>query len=84
MESRNRHEYQDNHESYHQPESHSHPLKRISIDSEDKQNRLERHEIGIKSGLKGVEIKQYVDRAIYKLIYTNTPKVTLKAVGNLI
>lgn len=56
-------------------------LKRTSIEPESQMQRLERNEIGIKSSLKGYEIKQYVDRAIYKLIHQNMRKITLKAIG---
>lgn len=58
-----------------------HVLKRVSIEPEEEMKRLERDEIGIKSGIKGSEIKQYVDRAIQKLIYYRNPRVTLKAIG---
>jgi len=57
------------------------PLKRISIEPSEELKKLERNEIGIKSGLKGTEIKKYVDSAIYKLIYANHKVVTLKAIG---
>jgi hypothetical protein len=57
------------------------PLKRISIEPSEELKKLERNEIGIKSGLKGSEIKNYVDSAIYKLIYANHKNVTLKAIG---
>jgi hypothetical protein len=59
------------------------PLKRVSIEPEEPMKRLERDEIGIKSGLKGSEIKKYVDNAVYKLIVVNCNKVTLKAIGTL-
>ena len=58
-------------------------LKRVSIEPEEDSKRLQRHEIGIKSDLKGSEIKLFVDRAISKLIYENFQKVTLKAIGIL-
>lgn len=57
-------------------------LKRTAIQPESEIQKLERNEIGIKSNLKGYEIKQYVDRAIYKLIQQNMRKITLKAIGN--
>ena len=57
------------------------PLKRVSIEPSEEMKKLERHEIGIKSGLKGTEIKKYVDRAINKLIYARLKVVTLKAIG---
>ena len=57
------------------------PLKRVSIEPSEEMKKLERHEIGIKSGLKGTEIKIYVDRAIHKLIYAGFKVVTLKAIG---
>jgi len=86
MDTHDLHDVQDGHEEeldqhdHHGPNSGS--LKRVSIEAEDGMKKLERHEIGIKSGLKGPEIKEYVDRAIYKLIYLKNPKVTLKALGN--
>jgi hypothetical protein len=55
-------------------------LKRTAIVPETEIKRLERDEIGVKSNLKGSEIKQYVDRAIYKIISENS-KITLKAIG---
>jgi hypothetical protein len=58
-------------------------LKRTSIEPESQMPRLERDEIGIKSNIKGYEIKQYVDRALYKLIEQNMRKITLKAIGTL-
>jgi hypothetical protein len=61
----------------------SEPLKRVSIESEVPIEKLQRHEIGIKSDLKGSEIKQYVDNAIYKLVYLKMPSVTLKAIGTI-
>lgn len=58
----------------------SQQLKRVFLGPlEDK--KLERHEMGIKSGVKGLEIKQVVDRVIYRLITRYEPKVTLKAIG---
>ena len=56
-------------------------LKRVSIEPEEKMQRLERHEIGIRSGLKGAELKDYIDRAVYKLVHQRLPKVTFKAIG---
>jgi hypothetical protein len=56
-------------------------LKRVSIEPEEKMERLERHEIGIRSGMKGAELKDYIDRVVYKLVYQRLPKVTLKAIG---
>lgn len=60
-------------------------LKRISIVPAEEVKKLERDEIGIKSGLKGSEIKNYVDRAIYKLVYAHnrSRNITLKAIGKL-
>jgi hypothetical protein len=60
------------------------PLKRVSIVPAEEMKKLERNEIGIKSDLKGTEIKKYVDRAVNKLIYAKYNVVTLKAIGNLI
>ena len=57
------------------------PLKRISIEPGEEMKKLERNEIGIKSDLKGTEIKKYVDRATNKLIYAKHKVVTLKAIG---
>lgn len=57
------------------------PLRRVSIEPAEEMKKLERNEIGIKSDLKGTEIKKYVDRAINKLIYAKLPVVTLKAIG---
>jgi hypothetical protein len=59
------------------------PLRRVSIEPGEEMKKLERNEIGIKSGLKGTEIKKYVDRAINKLIYDNYKNVTLKAIGKI-
>lgn len=56
-------------------------LKRVSIVPEAEIKRLNRDEIGIKSDLKGAQIKEYVDRAIYKLIYADMRKITLKSIG---
>ncbi len=56
-------------------------LKRVSIEPEEPMKKLEPHEIGIKSDLKGSEIKDYIDRAVYKLVDRRFPKVTLKAIG---
>jgi 23S rRNA maturation-related 3'-5' exoribonuclease YhaM len=58
-------------------------LKRVSIEPEEEMAKLDRNEIGIKSNLKGSEIKEYIDRVIYKLVYNGVPKVTLKAIGKL-
>lgn len=58
------------------------PLRRVKIVPEKEIERLKRNEIGIKSDLKGFEIKQCVDNAINKLIYENHRTVTLKAIGN--
>ena len=46
-------------------------LKRVSIEPEEEMVKLQKNEIGIKSGIKGSEIKQYVDRAINIIIYQN-------------
>jgi hypothetical protein len=56
-------------------------LKRTAIVPETDIKKLEWNEIGVKSNLKGSEIKQYVDRAIYKLLTQNSRKITLKAIG---
>ncbi len=59
------------------------PLKRVSIEPAEEMKKLERNEIGIKSGLKGTEIKKYVDRATNKLVYAGIKVVVLKAIGKL-
>ena len=59
-------------------------LKQTFIGPVEEVKPLERHEIGIKSGVKGMEIKQVVDRVIHKLVYRSFPKVTLKAIGMFI
>lgn len=78
------HEQHYNNDNRDRTENQGPPLKRISIEPEEESKRLQRHEIGIKSGLKGSEIKLFVDRAISKLIYENYEKVTLKAIGIII
>jgi hypothetical protein len=65
----------------HNFESNEQILKRVSIEPEEEMKKLEKYEIGIKSGLKGSEIKEYVDRAIYKIINQNHGRVILKAIG---
>lgn len=57
-------------------------LKRVRIVPEREMERLEKNEIGIKSDLKGAEIKQVIDNAIYKLFDRNFRTITLKAIGN--
>ncbi len=57
------------------------PLKRVSMGPVDEVQRLAPDEMGIKSGVKGMEIKQVVDKVVYKLIQCSFPKVTLKAIG---
>jgi hypothetical protein len=57
-------------------------LKRISIEPETPMHQLRREEIGIRSGIKGREIRDIIDRAIYKLLYLNMRTITLKAIGN--
>jgi hypothetical protein len=64
-------------------QQHGYALKRTAIIPETEILRLQRDEIGVKSNLKGSEIKEYVDRAIYKLITLNMRKVTLKAIGKV-
>jgi hypothetical protein len=56
-------------------------LKRTAIIPETEIKRLEKNEIGIKSNLKGSEIKKYVDMAIYKLFAFENRTITLKAIG---
>lgn len=56
-------------------------MTRTLIVPEFEVKELERDEIGIKSDLKGAEIKQCVDKAIYKLITSNMRKITLRAIG---
>jgi hypothetical protein len=84
MENNRRYRQENNNNSYHPQQEPQQALKRTSIEAETPMDKLERHEIGIKSGLKGSEIKQYVDKAIYKLVYLKQPKVTLKAIGTKI
>jgi hypothetical protein len=59
-------------------------LKRTAIIPETEIQRLQDNEIGIKSNLKGSEIKEYVDRAVYKLIVQNKRTIVLKAIGKLL
>lgn len=77
-------QYQQSHQAQHVQNFQQEPsqaLKRTSIEAETPMDKLERNEIGIKSSLKGSEIKEYVDRAINKLVYSKQPRVTLKAIG---
>ena len=57
-------------------------LKRVAIVPEKEIAKLRFDEIGIKSDLKGAEIRDYIDRAIGKLLYKDMRKITLKAIGN--
>ena len=57
-------------------------LKRIAIVSETPLEKLRQDQIGIKSGIRGAEISEIVDRILEKLLYRNMRKVTLKAIGN--
>lgn len=50
----------------------------------DIESKLQNNEIGIKSELKGTEIKKIVDRAIDKLVYKKFKTVILKARGQSI
>lgn len=50
----------------------------------DTESKLQNNEIGIKSELKGTEIKKIVDRAIDKLVYKKFKTVILKARGQSI
>ena len=43
--------------------------------------KLKYNEIGVKSDLKGNEIKNLIDKVIFILIYKNYPNVTLKSRG---
>lgn len=57
-------------------------LTRVKVVPEKEIEQLQQNEIGIKADLKGIEIKQCLDNAIYKLIEKNFRKITLKAIGN--
>ena len=57
-------------------------MKRVSINPETPMQQIRSNEIGIRSSVKGKEIRNYIDRAIYKLIYLNLRTITLKAIGN--
>jgi hypothetical protein len=59
-------------------------LKKTFIGPVEEVKPLESHEMGIKAGVKGMEIKQVVDRVLHKLFYRSFPKVTLKAIGRYI
>lgn len=88
IENRNNSYHPQQYQQSHQPQNvqtfqqePSQALKRTSIEAETPMDKLERNEIGIKSSLKGSEIKEYVDRAINKLVYSKQHRVTLKAIG---
>ena len=68
--------------NYREEDENPQGLKRVFLGPVEDVKPLEIHEIGIKAGVKGVEIKQSVDRAIHKLVYRGFPRVTLKAIGN--
>ncbi len=57
------------------------PLKRVEIIPEVPMEKLRRNEIGIKTTIRGQEIRDYVNRSIHKLITENMRKITLKAIG---
>ena len=57
-------------------------LKRIAIVSETPLQKLQPNELGIKSGIKGAEISEIIERVLEKLLYRNMRKITLKAIGN--
>lgn len=58
------------------------PLKRVQIIPEVPMEKLKRNEIGIKTTIKGQEIRDYVNRSIHKLITLDMRQITLKAIGN--
>jgi hypothetical protein len=57
------------------------PLKRVEIIPEVPMEKLRRNEIGIKTTIRGQEIRDYVNRSIHKLITENMRQITLKAIG---
>lgn len=59
------------------------PLRRVEIIPEIPMEKLRRNEIGIKTTIRGQEIRDYVNRSIHKLITENMRQITLKAIGNL-
>lgn len=63
-------------------DSNKNNFKRVAIESDSTPQKLAPNEIGIKSGIKGAEISEIVDRIIHKLLYRNMRSVTLKAIGN--
>lgn len=64
----------------HRNHENSQQLKRVFLGPVEDQ-KLEPHEIGIKSGVKGSQIKQLVDRVVHRLIIRRQSKLTLKAIG---
>jgi len=58
------------------------PLRRVEIIPEVPMEKLKRNEIGIKTSIRGQEIRDYVNRSIHKLITLNMRQITLKAIGN--
>jgi DNA-binding protein len=63
-------------------ETNKNNLKRVSILPETPTEKLRPDELGIKSGIRGAEISEIIDRVLYKLLNRNMRKVTLKAIGN--
>ena len=57
-------------------------MKRVSINPESPMEKISSNEIGIRSSVKGREIRDYINRAIYKLVNLNMRTITLKAIGN--
>ena len=57
-------------------------LKRVAIVPDTPTEKLRPDEFGIKSGIKGAEISEIIDRVLYKLLHRNMRKITLKAIGN--
>jgi DNA-binding protein len=56
--------------------------KRVEIVSQTPLQKLAPNEFGIKSGIKGAEISEIVERILYKLLDRNMRTITLKAIGN--
>ncbi len=71
----------ENHKRLNREEDSGLNLRRVFLGPAEEVKPLETHELGIKSDVKGLEIKQCVDRAVHKLVYQGLPKVTLKAIG---
>lgn len=58
-------------------------IKRKFIRPEKEDEKLQPNEIGIRSNLKGTEIRDLVDRALYKLLDRDMRTIVLKGIGNI-